>query len=339
MTKVLGNRHWIQFLLLAAAVLAAGCSDDDPVTPPPVDPDPSSSVFQISTFRDGTALAAGREGDAGKLYSNSGGTWTLYDNQPDGTTFTGVMVDQYITDPPGTQLYVFARPSGIQHVEQGRWVDEFMEATPAGGLLKKTATDRWCLGQGGILLGESAGQWSPVLETDDADSELTDVAESPDGSLFVSQYFTDQDFGRIHRFTAENNYQAVDVQAQVYALAATTTDTVWAAGNRLLRFADASWDTVISIPNDDLVVAIGQPGDGSLTLVCEKGAIYRWRNDELTVEQAFNLNGPLASVCYFDEDTIYGSMNFIEPNTGHLTGIIVRYNGVQWITDFLAPPS
>lgn len=337
MSNVRVYRLGCVLLPLAFAVLAAGCSEDDPTTPP-VDIAPSSAVFQISVAADGTAFAAGREGAAGMLYTKQGGIWSAYGNQPGGTAVTGVLAATTATQPPALDLYVFVQPNKIFHLENGLWAGQAMNNALTSGLLKETATGRWSLGPGGILLGENAGLWSTILNVDGDEAVLTDVAERDDGSLFVSQYYAGLDFGRIHRFTPELSYVIDEVDAQIFALASTSTDTVWAAGRSLLRFTDASWETVVSIPDSNLVVAIGRPGDGSLVLVCELGAIYRWQNNELSTVQELNLLGPLTSACYVDESTIYGCLNFIESNTGHLTGIVVRFDGDQWVTEFLAPP-
>ena len=238
-----------------------------------------------------------------------------------------------------TDLYVFAPPAGILHLEEGLWIAQSLDAMPASGILKQTAGGRWCLGAGGILLRESAGQWSTVLGGDDPDSYLADVTESPDGTVFLSQFFLDQDLGRVHRISLGELIASDELEAPLFALAATATDTVWGAGTRVFCFDGAAWDTVVSIPDSNRVVAIGRPAEGSLTLVCERGPIYRLQDGVLTTVQEFDLIAPLASVCYIDETTIFGSLNYTDPGTGHATGLIVRYNGEGWVTVFLAPPS
>ena len=332
----------ILLALLATFLLLTGCSDDETITDPVDDvevPDPFSYVWQINALPDGTVFAVGVEGDAGLLYSNQGGIWARHESQPSAGAVADVSALFGVLPISLTDIYVFAQPASILHGEEGAWISQTMAAAPPRGTLEQTASGRWLLGSEGILLKEDSGQWNLILDTDDPDSYLADITESSDGTVFVSEVFGDQATGRVHRINLGVSTVADDFETPVYALAATGSDTVWAGGARLSYFADAAWDTAVSIPDSNLVVAIGQPGDGSLTLICQNGVIYRWSNDVLSVVQEFAMRSSLASIRYVNETAIYGSLNYTDDNTGHDTGIIVRFDGTQWVPVFLAPPS
>jgi len=213
-----------------------------------------------------------------------------------------------------------------------------MECTPAYGTLEQTPGGRWCLGAGGTLLKEDQGQWNSVLDTDDTDSWFADITERSDGVVFVSHIFSGHSTGSVHRLNPDQSYVTDDFDFLVYALATTESDTVWAAGGQLSYFAESAWHTAVTIPDGNLVVAIGQPPDGSLILVCINGAIYRWQSGALTSVHESGLSGSLGSVCYIDETMIYGCRNHTDDDTGHETGTIVRFDGTQWVTVFLVPP-
>lgn len=332
----------LRFLFLSGILLAAvfaGCSDDETVSEPVEVPDPSSYVWQINALPDGTAFAAGAEGREGRLYTNHTGVWAPHDIQVDLVASGEVTGLDGVLPISMDDLYVFALPAEILHLEGDQWISQPMDLTLSCGFLEQTPSGLWCLGSDGTLLRQESGEWNTVLDFRESDSILADIVESPDGTVFVSQFFHEQDIGRVHRISSGGVTASDDLNTPVYALAATATDTVWAAGTRLARFAEATWDTVVSIPDSNLVVAIGQPGDGSLTLICEMGAVFSWRNEVLTTVQEFNQRAPLASVCYIDDTTIFGSLNYTDENTGHDMGIIVRFDGTQWIPVFLAPPA
>ncbi len=324
-------------LIILLPVLLAGCSDDDPITGPTDVLHPFSYVWQVNSLPDGTTFAAGQEGRSAGLFSNTTGAWGTIQNAPSNGLTDGITGLQGVMALSLDDVYVFALPTGIYHLETGQWVEQPMDITLSLGLLKQTPRGLWCLGAGGILMQENEGQWNIAMDQRDPLSILSDIAESPDETVFVSQFYLGEDIGKVHRISSEGEVETDSLDGQVYALASTATDTVWAAGDRLFRFAETTWDTVVSIPDTNLVVAIGQPEDGSLTLICEMGAIYSWQDEALTVIQEFDLRAPLASVCYIAEDEIYGSMNYDDDSTGDSSGIIVRFDGTQWITAYLAP--
>lgn len=326
---------WMFILLIALPL--AGCSDDDP-TEPAEERDPLSRIEQVGALPEGMAWAVGVEGSTGRLYTNVGGVWAPAASQgPLGKSVapTGVVAVDLV------ELFLYRSGSStVDHFADNTWTEEDLTETLTGGarLVRSGETLFLLETEGGRTLTRHESDWRILFGIDAPPALPRDAVVNGDGDLFVAYERTGEDTSAVLRSTGSTTYDN-GFSGSLTALAAAGGDTVWAAGDRLIRYHGGDWTSVTAMPDTQQVVAIGLPGPGVLTLVCESGLIYRWNADTLTLLQEFALVEPLASVAYVRDDLIYGVVNQIEENTGHEVGILVRYDGTQWNTDFLAPPA
>lgn len=324
---------WMCLLLIALPL--AGCSDDDPTDPVEV-PDPLSRLYQISALPDGNAWAVGVEGSTGRLYTRASGSWQAADEQGllgAGGAPTGVL------PVAADELYVYSSARDeVQRWADGIWAAETLSETPPGSARLAAAGDDVYLleDEGGKILRRQAESWVVDYGVVTAPARARAVLESEAGDFFAIIEYRDED--RTALFSSISP-SVGNFDHRVAALAAAGGDTVWFAGENLVRYAGGEWTTVTAMPDTQLVVAAAVPQPGEVALVCHSGLIYRWQDDTLTLVQEFPLVEPLESVAFVRDDLIYGTVNYVDPNTGHEVGIIVRYDGTQWNTDFLAPPA
>ena len=330
---------WRALVLSVLATMLPACSDDESPTETPI-PDPTSGILQVNAIPGGTIFACGNEGQEGRLYSNLAGSWGDFAVQTEGEVPNPPAGPTGFLPRGATDLYVYSPASGVHHLEEQAWVAQTCDVRPENGALEEIHSVLWLRGRGGLLLRHDTGSWTTVLDTGNPDAEISGVTAIPGtGTTFAAEFdSTETSRGRVYQLGQAGPDILHELTASVYAVAA-EGDSVWAAGRKLFCLADATWDTLCAIPDGNLVHRIGRSARGVMTLICSNGVIYRWQGEELATVQAIPLSGELYSVLYLADDEIYGSLNIVDQNTGHDIGIIVRYDGMNWVTDFLAPPS
>lgn len=326
----------IRMGLLLIALPLAGCSDDDP-TGPVDQPEPRSRLYQVAALADGSAYAVGVEGASGRLYSNASGAWgPVADPGPAGDgTPTGVLpvsADELF-------LYVSAKSTVERYVDE-EWASEELGGGVEGeARLFRSSGSLFLLDTGGgPALRRQGEAWELLYDFEVQPSLPRAVVRSGEGDSFVAFERPQEGMSLVVRVT-DAAAEVEGFSGRLVALAAAGGDTVWGAGDQLARYAGGGWTHVSALPDTQTVTAIGVAAPGVLTLVCESGVIYRWQADTYSVLQEFELREPLASVAYVRDDLIYGTLNYVDDSTGHEVGIVVRYDGTQWIPDFLAPPA
>ncbi len=319
-------------LMALAAWTLAGCSDDNP-TEPIEGADPLSRLGQIHVLSDGAIHAVGVEGSDGMIYVGTGETW-----QPADPPLASSVLPTGVLSLGAGDTYVYdARARQVLHREEDQWVTQPVLDPPSGGAqLKRTPAGLWLLALDESWLGaEDQGAWSGFFVPTEPGDFLADLAEDPQGSLFVTERGP---VSRVHRIDTTGHITTTVLDATVHAAAADDEGSVWLAGRRLWQLNGAAWDTLCSIPDSNLVTTIARLESGGLTLVCSNGVIYRWQDDQLNPVQEDALIGDLQSVGS-DATRIVGTLNITDRNTGHETGLVVRFDGTQWVTDYLAPPA
>jgi hypothetical protein len=215
-----------------------------------------------------------------------------------------------------------------------------MDRTPAEGTFLRTGGQAWLAGPDGLLLREDAGRWSVALAAGAPGSRIADVTEDDSGDVYFAQSFAEADTGCVFRFSGDAAPVAFESGWSTPAVLWSQQGSLWTAGRELATRTGSGWSLAGAISDTTRVAAIGDDPDLAFQLVCRDGVIYDWdpgAGAAVTV-QPFPLRAAFTSLSRLGGDLIYGTLNVVEENTGHDIGLIVRYDGVQWVTTFLVPP-